>query len=275
VRTTTGDGSGPGLPPELEERLASARSRLLVLDYDGTLAPVRLERDRARPVPGVAVTLRSIAARPGNRVAVVSGRRVEELARLLFDRDPPDPIPLIGEHGWERLVRGEVIPRPLPVPVARALEDCARSAAARGWDARLERKRSAIMLHTRGLPDAEARALEAAAWELWTAWASGRGLRVERMDGGVEARPAGTDKGSVTLELLEEAGPETLAVYVGDDVTDEDAFVALRGRGFGLRVARLPRETAATGSFASCEELAAWLARWPGATAARPEGETR
>jgi trehalose-phosphatase len=275
MRTTSLDGSRPDLPPGLEERLASARSRLLVLDYDGTLSPLRLERDRARPVPGVPATLRSIAGQPGNRVAVISGRPVEELARLLFDRDPPDSIALIGEHGWERLARGEVVARPLPVPVAKALEDCARSAAARGWEKRVERKRTAVVLHTRGLPEAEARALEAGAWELWTAWASGRGLRVERMDGGVEARPAGYDKGSVTLELLEETGPDAVAVYVGDDVSDEDAFVALRGRGFGLRVARDRRETAATGSFGSCEELAAWLARWPGAPAAAPEGGSR
>jgi trehalose-phosphatase len=56
------------------------------------------------------------------------------------------------------------------------------------------------------------------------------------------------DKGQALLWLLDNLGldrPEILPIYIGDDLTDEDAFRGLTGRGIGILVAGEPRETAA------------------------------
>jgi trehalose-phosphatase len=265
-------GASGGLPDELWDRLARAPARLLGVDYDGTLAPLRVARHLARPVPGAAQSLRAIAELPATRVAVVSGRPVLELAALLFDGRPPGAVELVGEHGWERLVAGRTRTAPLVAGARQALERCWRAALERGWSASLERKRTAVVLHTRGLEPLGARQLEEDAARLWEGLAAAGELRLDRIDGGVEVRCAARDKAAAIAELAAEAASDALVVYVGDDVTDEDAFEALRGRGIGLRVAREVRPTAAAGSFPSCEAFAEWLARWPQEIPARAAG---
>jgi trehalose 6-phosphate phosphatase len=98
---------------------------------------------------------------------------------------------------------------------------------------------------------------------LWTMIGAAAGLRVERIDGGVEVRCATRDKGHVVREIGERAGEGALIVYVGDDATDEDAFRAVSPSGVALGVGREKPGSAAIGRFGSCEDVAAWLARWP------------
>ena len=62
--------------------------------------------------------------------------------------------------------------------------------------------------------------------------------------------------------LLARQPGDTLAVYIGDDETDEDAFAFLQGRGLGIRVGRLPATTAAAGTLPDCQAVVELLCTW-------------
>lgn len=254
---TTADLSG--IPGRLWARVAEAGHRLLMLDYDGTLAPFHTERDEARPLPEVVALIGRIACEGRSRVAVISGRPVADLQRLLG----PLPILLVGEHGWEAVEPdGRVRRHPLPGACAGALERAAAAAAAAGWGPRVERKRCSLVLHTRGLPAAQAAEAESACLRAWEPELARGGLGLDRLDGGLELRARGRDKGTVARELIAAEPLESLPVYLGDDATDEDVFREVRTCGFAIRVGPGDRPSLATGRLRSPEAVVTFLKRW-------------
>jgi trehalose 6-phosphate phosphatase len=82
------------------DRLAESTDRVLLLDYDGTLAPFAKERDRAFPYPGVIDCLTGIMENGNTRLVLVSGRSVDDLISLIGLRNLPE---IWGSHGGERL----------------------------------------------------------------------------------------------------------------------------------------------------------------------------
>lgn len=253
--------SFPEVPRKLWHMVALARHRLLMLDYDGTLAPLQVAREAAYPLPRSSRTLKAIARNPHTRVAVVSGRPVSEIDRLLG----PIRATIVGEHGWEmRFPDGEVIRRAPPPSAAEALDQAERKAGSRGWRNRLERKRCSVVLHTRGRPDDEARGIEEACAALWQPFCDRAPMVLDRISGGLELRTRGRDKGTVVLSLLSHEPPGTVAVFVGDDASDEDAFRAVREFGFGVRVGTCARPSLAAGKLPSCDAVADFLEFWRG-----------
>jgi len=250
---------GGPLPREVWERIGSGRARLLMLDYDGTLAPFRPQRMLARPPEASVRALQAIAREPGTRVAVISGRPVAELQTLL-DRMP---IHLVGEHGWEESAPdGALLLHPLAGATASRLSLAARAARSSGWSDLLERKRGSIVLHTRGLDREEAQLIEERCRELWTALVEIDGLRVTSIDGGLELRAVERNKGVALRDLLR-SGPEgTVAVYLGDDHSDEDAFEAMPEDGVSIRVGAPDRPTAARWGLPSPGAVTDFLERW-------------
>ena len=80
----------------------------------------------------------------------------------------------------------------------------------------------------------------------------------------LEVRPrVEWDKGRAVLWLLQALGldrPRVAAIYIGDDLTDEDAFAALAGRGVGIAVGREPRLTHADYALGDPREVLLFLA---------------
>lgn len=253
------DGMLQGIPPALWRRVLLDRHRLLMLDYDGTLAPFQVVREQARATPGAVQLLERISRGGHTTVAIISGRPVVEIVNLLG----PLPLAVVGEHGWEeRRPDGPEIRHSLPRGAAAALERAEESARSRGWAPFLERKRSGIVLHTRGLSAREAPTLEEACLALWRPEASSGDAILGRIDGGVELRAAGRDKGAAVLSLISRAEPGTLPVFVGDDFSDEDAFAVVQGLGFGVKVGRSDRPTLASGFLPACAAVVSFLAEW-------------
>jgi trehalose-phosphatase len=93
---------------------------------------------------------------------------------------------------------------------------------------------------------------------------------LEDFDGGMEIRVAATNKGDVVRAILSEMTRDSVIAYLGDDRTDEDAFVALDGRGLGVLVRTEFRETEADVWLRPPEGvltfLTAWLAACGGAS---------
>src|SRR5919204_4474017 len=82
------------------QRLSVAGERLLILDYDGTVAPFSIDRRRALPYPTVPELLDCIMSTCRTRVVLVSGRSAAEIPGLLGIKPHPE---IWGVHGLERL----------------------------------------------------------------------------------------------------------------------------------------------------------------------------
>ena len=102
--------------------LGHAPARLLILDYDGTLAPFRVEREQAVPYPGVREALAELQAGGHTRLVLMSGRALESLAPLVGLHPPPE---MWGSHGWERRMADGRLTR--KDPGARAREGIRQS----------------------------------------------------------------------------------------------------------------------------------------------------
>lgn len=220
--------------------LLTARRKLLMLDYDGTLAPFSVERHKAVPYPGVRRLLDSLSLSPLWRVVIVSGRPANDVAALL---GLEHAVEIFGCHGGERLTpMGQVVRTQFEPALEKALADGRFWAEGQGLDDHLEGKHGCLALHVRGMTPPRAAEVVAEASRVFGLIAHTAGAGVLLFDGGVEMRCDTFSKGRVVeLLLAEEASvceEAFAAAYLGDDLTDEDAFQALNGSGLSLLVAR-------------------------------------
>jgi len=245
----------------LFETLQAAGRGALALDYDGTLAPFRDDRMQAVPYPGVREVLGRILAAGRTRVVLISGRRAEEVRALLGIV----PVPEIwGVHGRQRLwPDGRCEIEPLQASEEQALSEAAAWVENSACRAQAEFKPGSLALHWRGLPEEEiartSRTMRAALQPI----AERAHMSLLAFDGGIELRSREPNKGSAARALLAELAHPTPFAYLGDDTTDEDAFLALRGTGaLSVLVRPEPRETAAEVWIRPPEELLEFLDRW-------------
>ena len=209
----------------MSEALAPLRAQpmraAILLDIDGTLAPIVDHADDAR-VPEETRHLLIPVARRYGVVACVSGRRASE-ARAMVSIGT---ITYLGSHGAELLRAGwtEAKLDPTLEDWARRIHEFGReadTADTRRRRVRLEDKRAIIAFHWRGAPDEDA---AKAAVDAIAARAQEAGLRTHWGRKVLEVRPpVRIDKGAGIAKLLADTGV-AVALYVGDDVTDLDAF---------------------------------------------------
>lgn len=254
---------------EFFNRLAQASERVLALDYDGTLAPFRVDRDQAFPFPGVIEALGSLMRGGHTRVVVVSGRPVVDLVSLLAGLES---LPEIwGGHGWERRTpTGEVRTLPLPAGAETGLKRARDWVEAERILDRCEYKPTGIAVHWRGLEAASIASLENKVHSGFSSLIGNGCLELLRFDGGIELRARGMDKGQVIGKLLSEVAPDASVAYAGDDRTDEDAFRALGERGLRVLVRDEVRPTLADVWLRPPGELLDFLFRWLRAAGGSP-----
>lgn len=252
-------------------RIAQLPRRVLMLDYDGTLAPFHADRFLAQPYAGVRELLTRIRAQAQTRLLIVSGRPAREAADMLALAPAPE---VWGGHGWERLCDGELARSPVPAAARSALERLlALRPQLEAAGALVEEKYASVALHTRGLAAPALAAVDALlARHAGTLAGSPQAdaVYLQAFEGGVELRARGRDKGSVVRDVLAQEATGVAVAYLGDDLTDEDAFAALApigAAGLALRVLTgdepaPPRATAARGLLRAPTELLRWLQRW-------------
>ena len=245
------------------EKIALVRSRILMLDYDGTLAPFVNIRDKAIPYPGVREVLAAIQAARHTRLVIVSGRAIEDLKPLL----ELDPLPEIwGSHGWERLLPdGTYQGLEVEDRVKECFAEARRMVLAAGQGVvpmDLEQKPASLALHWRRRDPQVVEALQVAVRKLWEPLAEAANLALNAFDGGLELGLPDKDKGSAVRTILLDADDDTMAAYLGDDRTDEDAFRAIADRGYGILVRPDFRPTAATFWLKPPDGLLEFLRYW-------------
>ncbi len=241
--------------PELERRIeAAARAGTLLVasDYDGTLSAIVENPAEAAPVRESMVALRALASMPHTHVAIISGRSLADLARLTGE---PDGILLVGSHGSEfepgfaRSLPEES--RRLRARVASELEKIAEV----GPGLELEHKPAGVALHYRRASRENA----ARARELVEGGPGAlAGVSVKHGKEVVELSVVETSKGAALGAIRQRVGAGVV-LFVGDDVTDEDAFVTLGGPDIGIKVG--PGETAARLRIDDVDAVARTLAR--------------
>jgi trehalose 6-phosphate phosphatase len=240
------------------ERLRSAAARILLLDYDGTLAPFRVDRTLAVPYPEVPPLIVRIMSK-GTRVVIISGRPVREI--LLLSGISPQPE-VWGSHGLERLSadgRYEVSSVPAHKDYLVAAEVMLRDA---GLESQAEIKPGGVAVHWRGLDTVKAEKIAREVSRLWKPLLARAPLRLLEFDGGLEIRVAGPGKGDAVRAILRESEPGAAVAYLGDDQTDEDAFHALKGSGLTALVRHQLRPTAADIWLQPPHELLQFLQEW-------------
>jgi len=239
-------------------QLRSAPSRALLLDYDGTLAPFTVERDRAVPYAGVPRWISRIMAQ-GSRVVLISGRPAREVRTLCGIEPPPE---IWGSHGLERLQpdgRYEVGPAPAHQDYLLAAAALLRDA---GLEGQTELKPGGVAVHWRGMERARAERLAREVPQLWKPLLDRAPLRLLEFDGGLEIRVAGPGKGDAVRAILKEVGEGAVVAYLGDDQTDEEAFQALKGKGLTVLVRPQARPTAAEVWLQPPHELLQFFREW-------------
>ncbi len=227
----------------------------LFLDVDGTLLEIADRPDSVCVDPRLLSILSALPGRFDGALALVSGRSLETLDRFFA------PLKLIaaGLHGLERRNRDGVIHR-VAFDRTGAAEARAALSAFAADDARLmiEDKGAAIALHYRGAPE---RGPQCERFVAGLAGRLGPGFVLQRGKMVLEIRPCGPDKGDVvTAYCAEPPFAGRRPVFIGDDVTDEDAFRAVnRAGGHSIRVGA-PSVGEAVWHVASVGALRAWLA---------------
>ncbi|HWZ83897.1 MAG TPA: trehalose-phosphatase [Terriglobales bacterium] len=251
--------------------VAHASQSLLMLDYDGTLAPFRLERDRAFPYPGVVPVLREIIRNGHTRIVIISGRDTSEAIPLLGIEPAPE---VWGLHGLQRRrPNGETEMLPIDSRSLDALSDADRWVSYQQLRQKAELKTGSIAMHWRGLSDWEIEDVRGRVLMGWKPIAEHAGLQLLEFDGGVEIRVPDKDKGDAVRLLLDETEPDVPVAFLGDDATDERAFRAMKDRGLTVLVRPRWRQTAAQVWLKPPEELLHFLTRWLAASQ-RASGET-
>jgi trehalose 6-phosphate phosphatase len=215
------------LSPELDEALAAFAGRrplLVASDYDGVLARLRDDPSAAVPEPGVAEALTRLAAVPGVTVALVSGRGVADLQAT---SGLSGPFRWVGSHGeeFDGPLSGELADR------RDALAELLAPLVAGVPGARLEIKPASVAVHVRQVLDREA----AAALLDDARSAVDSSLTLKPGKDVLEVAVTDADKGTALRRLVTELGAAA-AMYLGDDVTDEDGFRALDPDGLTVKI---------------------------------------
>lgn len=226
----------------------SGRILAAFLDYDGTLTPIIEDYTKAF----ISNDMRSIVAKLAKNctVAIVSGRDADVIRRWV----DIEGVYYAGSHGFEirgpkgwseRLEKGIAF-----LPKIDEAEQQLRDQLADIPGHAVERKRFAIAVHYRKVADADVPRVELIIDNILNHFPllhKGYGKKVFRIQPNID-----WDKGHAVIWLLDRLNldrPEVLPIYVGDDITDEDAFRALAGRGLTL-VVREPTDRPTSADYA-------------------------
>ena len=244
----------PALESELNSRLAAiARTPQLLVacDYDGTVAPFVADPMNALPLRETSVALRSLAALPQTSVAVISGRSLRDLS--ILSRLPAE-IHLVGSHGTEFDIDFALELDPELKERRVRLIDALTDVSLTHDGVSLEKKPASVAVHYRNVSDAAVEAVLAAV----DAAASSVGeLTVRHGKLVCELLLIPTDKGNALNKVRGSVGA-TAVLFLGDDITDEDAFATLHGPDIAVKVGG--GHTVATNRIESTDDVAVVLA---------------
>lgn len=195
-------------------------------DIDGTLASIEASPSAVRVDGVMQYLIDALHEKTSGAVALVSGRSLSDIDKLF----PNFKLAAAGQHGAERRhANGDVARRPMPGAGLLAMRDALREMERRHAGLMLEDKGLSLSMHYRQVPrlggfvQREIRALFQQ---------MGEGFHIQLGKCVVEIVPVGHSKGSVVTEFLAESPFRgRIPAFLGDDVTDENAFAVVNALG--------------------------------------------
>jgi trehalose 6-phosphate phosphatase len=192
------------------------------LDFDGTLAELAPRPDAVKVPDETRRVLEALIQATGGAVAVVSGRSIWDLDRLLA----PLRLPSAGQHGLERRdAAGRIVSAPVDQKAVARITRRLTQLTRQDKRLRLDPKGLSVALHYRAAPElAESVALAVA--EILEE--AGEGFIAQPGKMVIEVRPKGLHKGdAIAAFMAEPPFLGRLPVFAGDDLTDEHGFAAI------------------------------------------------
>lgn len=256
------------LPSALQQReelrgKLTGKTLAVFLDYDGCLAPIVKDPEKAF----LSEEMREVLHRLAEKclVAVVSGRDRQDVKRLV----QLDNLYYAGSHGFDISGPGGMSAEPGKAQEALPALDKAQEELQERLKeiigAIVERKHYAIAVHYRNVAKEQVKEVKKAVKEVLAklhALKEGRGKKIR------ELRPnLDWHKGQAVDWLLTELGlarPDVVPLYIGDDITDEDAFATLQGRGITVLVGEHEDKTAAEYRLENVGEVMVFLEQMGG-----------
>ncbi|MCP4305401.1 MAG: trehalose-phosphatase [bacterium] len=220
--------------------IAETQVLLVASDYDGVLSPIVADPAAALPDQNAIGALVSLGQMPDTHAVAISGRSLATLRSLTGN---PDGVAMIGTHGAEM---GDVAV-PESTGAVRRLQADLLSLSRQYPGSEVEVKPIGAAFHYRNAAHGERAAAEA------RAIAGAVGARMIAGKKVVECVFGDADKGSA-LTAMRDATGATGVVFVGDDITDEDAFAVLSDKDLGIKVG--PGSTLATCRIPSQQDVA-------------------
>ncbi|KAA3634976.1 MAG: trehalose-phosphatase, partial [Calditrichaeota bacterium] len=221
--------------------LKESDNSILMLDYDGTLAPFTIDRENALPYEGVPERLVKLIELTSSKIIIVSGRDIAMLKKLLpLDRYPE----LYGSHGGEYFSETEGYTLLAGDDSKEFISEVKKWAVDNSYQTHFESKSLSCAFHWRGKPTAEIEEMKSAIETRWNPEIKSLGMEMHNFDGGIEFKLSSVNKGNAVKKILAENDVSNAAIaYLGDDLTDEDAFEALGDYGLTVYVNHYIRKT--------------------------------
>jgi len=246
----------------LEEFLKSKKGKTLtILDYDGTIAPFKVNRNEAYPDPELLnIILKLAELFPQYITTIISGRSAREVQKLIGG---VKNITIWGNHGWERIDEsGNYRSFKPSYATQEALKLALSKVEKYGMSENCEVKIASIALHTRGLEKEKVMRAREWVYSNWGKIARKTSISLVEFNGGFELIDRSRHKGTAVEETISEIENLTRARYIGDDKTDEDAFRAINNHGISVLLSDTIRDTNADIIVESRDELKEFLERW-------------
>ncbi|MFH0839962.1 MAG: trehalose-phosphatase [Candidatus Omnitrophota bacterium] len=221
------------------------KSLFIFLDYDGTLTPIKNTPAEAKMSAEARKVLKRLAKKGRNKVAIISGRSLKDIKKIVGISG----ILYVGNHGLE--MEGPKITFKCPVTPAYIgiLGKIKRELAAglsKIEGVIIEDKGLTLSVHFRQVKKKDELPVKTIFYNSVRPYIKKRAIRVTSGKKVFEVRPPlRWNKGNAVMWLLAHstalgAKRGTIPIYIGDDVTDEDAFKALRKRGITVFVGNAP-----------------------------------
>ena len=245
----------------VEKHVRAGGRILLLLDFDGTLAPIVVRPERAALPVATGKVLRRLARRPGFVVGIVTGRALADIRR----RAKVPGALYVGSHGLEYALPGGRAVRLVDHACRRSLRQLRQRLGQelpRVAGLRLEAKPYSLAVHYRRVVRKHLprilRVVRGVESEFTPAIRLQRGKKVAEFLPNIPADKGRTVR-AVLSQVIKESGRRVTPVYFGDDVTDEAVFRLLRQEGWTVRVGSLRGRTRARYYLRSPAEVRRWL----------------
>lgn len=228
----------------------------LFLDIDGTLVPIAPDPWSVKPSPLLPPLLQNAAARLGNALAIVSGRELHAIENVTANAIHY----LAGGHGAEFRFGANQPVREAVHPEVGGLQVELRPLVEHHPALLLEVKRAGIAVHYRQAPHLAGDVR--IAMEAVLAGHARRGLALLQGDHVLEIRSPSHNKGTAVRRLMQEPPfRKRRPIFIGDDVSDEDAFAVVQEMDGTAVIVGDRRPTLATRQLSSPDDVLRLLAR--------------